>query len=317
MRQAKPSFKKDQKDSRVTEVYQYSDFLAPRFWGTWCGIGLIYVMAWMPWVLKIAFTHLLCALIGKVAKSRVRTLNANINACFADLPDDERQALAKQALYSNVFGFFETAYAWCRGTKGLNVKIEGWEYYEQAKADGRGILVLSGHFSMLDLGAALIGHAIPVGTIYRKLDNPLLNYFMTRSRERYLTYTVARKDMKGMVRRLKNGEAMGYLPDQDFGRKRAIFLPFFGVQTATIVSTTQLASAGDATVLPVSAYRVGKSSTYVLKFHPLLDIPTDDAERDALTWTQWLESTISDYPDQYLWMHKRFKTRPEGEASIY
>jgi KDO2-lipid IV(A) lauroyltransferase len=319
MRQArvKPSFKKDQKDSQVTEVFRYYHFLSPKFWPTWLGIGGLYCMAWLPWSFKLGATRLICRLVKRFVRSRYNTLTTNINLCFPHLSDIERADLVEQALFSNILGFFETAHAWCRGTRGINIEFEGLEHYENAHKDGRGILVLSGHWSMLDMGAAIFGSVIRSGTIYRKHDNPLFNYFMTRSREQYIDYTLARKDVKGMIRKLRGGENLAYLPDQDFGRKRSIFVPFLNVETATITMTSQIAEAGNALVLPVSVHRKGMTNNYVLKVHPLLDIPSEDHERDTLLWTAWLEECVTSYPDQYLWLHKRFKTRPEGEPSVY
>jgi KDO2-lipid IV(A) lauroyltransferase len=242
---------------------------------------------------------------------------ANIRACFSDRDAAQQESLIKEALVANVFGLIETAHAWVRGVDGLEIEMQGWENYEAAKKDGRGILVFSCHFSMLDMGAAIVGDKIPTGTIYRKHDNPLFNYYMTRSREKFVKYTVARKDIKGMIRRLKAGENLAYLPDQDFGRKRSIFVPFFGVPAATITMTSQLAEVGNAIVLPISAYRVGHTPKYILTIHPLMDIPTGDHVADTQTWVRWLEDRVREHPEQYLWFHKRFKTRPEGEPSVY
>jgi KDO2-lipid IV(A) lauroyltransferase len=319
MRQAraKPSFKKDQKDSQVTEIFRYYHFLSPKFWPTWLAIGGLYVMAWLPWSAKLFATKVLSKLVKRFVKSRYNTLVTNIHLCFPNLTDAEREALIEQTLFSNVLGLFETAHAWCRGTKGINIEVEGLENFEKAQKDERGILVLSAHFSMLDLGAAIFGSVIKSGTIYRKHDNPLFNYFMTRSREKYVDYTLARKDIKGMIRKLRSGENLAYLPDQDFGRKRSIFIPFMGVPTATITMTSQIAEAGNAQVLPVSAYRKGTTNSYVLQLHPPMDIPTENHEEDAVLWTNWLENCVKDHPEQYLWLHKRFKTRPEGEPSVY
>lgn len=319
MRQAKvkPAFKNDQKDSKVTEIYRYSDFLAPRFWSVWAAIAGLHLLAWMPWRLKVALSHGLSRLTKRFAKSRYRTLRRNIEVCFPDLPEAERETLIEKALFSNVFGILETAHAWCRGTQGLKIEVEGLEHYQAALKDGRGILFLSAHFSMLDMGAAIFGTQIKAGTIYRKHDNPLFNYFMTRSRESYVTYTLARKDVKGMIQRLKNGDGLAYLPDQDFGKKRSIFVPFFGVPTATITMTSKLVEASNAQIIPISAYRKGESNEYGLVIHPPMVLSTTDEEADTLVWTRWLEDCIKQHPEQYLWFHKRFKTRPEGEPSIY
>lgn len=310
-------FVKDQKDSQVTDKYRYWHFLGPKFWSTWLAIAGLYVLAWLPWRAKILAAKGLASVVKRVAKSRYRTLQTNIRLCFAHLESEQQNRLIEEALFSNLLGFIETAHAWCRGLSGINVEVEGQEHLNAALKDGRGIIYLTGHWSFLDLGAAIIGTHLSAGTIYRKHDNPLFNYFMTRSRERHLAYTVARKDVKGMIRRLQQGEGLAYMPDQDFGRKRSIFVPFFGVPTATITMTSKLAEAGNAIVLPISGYRKGLSSTYVFRIDPPMAIPSGDEQADAKLWTQWLESCIAQHPDQYLWLHKRFKTRPPGEPSVY
>lgn len=313
----KRGYVKDQKDSQVTSKYRYWHFLAPKFWPTWLGIGCLYLMAWAPWPLKVALSRGIGVLVKRFAKSRYRTLQCNIDLCFPEKHPKERAKLVNDALLSNVMGFFETAHAWCRGFGSIPVDIIGRENLEAAQKDGRGIIFLTAHWSMLDLGAALLGTLVPVGTVYRKHDNPLFNLFMTRSREKYLTYTVARKDVKGMFKRLRDGEALAYMPDQDFGPKRSIFVPFFGIPTATITMTSKLAEAGNAIVLPISGYRNGLQRSYTFRIDPPMDIPTGDDEADARTWTAWLEERIREHPDQYLWLHKRFKTRPPGEPSVY
>lgn len=307
----------NQKISDVAENHQYSDFLAPKYWTTWLAIGMVYLAAYTPWRIKIAFSRMLCGVVKKLAKSRYRTLTKNIRACFSELPRKDQDELIEKALFSNILGIFETAHALCRATRGLAIHVEGYEHFQQAEHSGKPIMILSSHFSMLDLGAAMLGEQITTGTIYRKHDNPLFNYFIVRSREKYVAFTVARKDMNGFIERLKNKETIAYLPDQDFGKKRSIFVPFFGVQAATLPTTSELAEATGATIIPVSAYRVGVQPKYVLRFHAPLNIPTDDHVQDTITWTTWLENCIREYPDQYLWMHKRFKTRPEGEEKFY
>lgn len=313
----KRRFVKNQKDSQVTEKQRYWHFLAPKYWPTWLGIGSLYLLAWLPWRVKGWVARVLAAVIKRVAKSRYQTLQTNIHTCFAHMNEEQRDRLVRDALVSNVLGFLETAHAWCRGLDGITVEVQGQEHLDAAVRDGRGILYLSAHWSFLDLGAAIIGTYLSAGTIYRKHDNPLFNYFMTRSREKHLAYTVARKDVKGMIRRLRNGEGLAYMPDQDFGRKHSIFVPFFGIETATITMTSKLAKAGNAIVLPLSGYRQGSSPHYVFQIHPPMPIPSGDETEDTRIWSQWLEQCVAQHPEQYLWLHKRFKTRPPGEPSIY
>jgi len=320
MRQAKtpPAIKKGQKDSRVTEVQSYLDFLSPRYWGAWLGIAGIYLMAWLPIVIRIQLSKAIAWVLFHAVSSRRKVAQTNIRLCFPNLTSAQQQDLVRQTFFSNTLNFFETAHAWCRPVTSVPFKVEGLEHYQAAVSSGKGVLVLSGHFGPIDiLGALLIGKA-EFSVVYRKHDNALINYFMTRARERYSKSTIARKDMKGLLRELRKGGAIWYAPDQDYGRKASIFVPFFGVNTATITMTSKLAKAGNATILPVSAYRTSDHRGFVLKIEPPpQDMPSGDEQKDALWINQWLESKIRLHPEQYLWLHKRFKTRPEGEASLY
>ena len=320
MRQAKPLIppKKGQKDSRVTELQSYRDFIAPRYWPAWLGIAGIYVMAWLPIALRIQLAKIIAWCLFHAVSSRRKVAQTNIRLCFPDLSSDQQRDLVRQTFFSNTLNFFETAHAWCRPVTSVPFSVEGLEHYHSAAASGHGILVLSGHFGPIDiLGALLIGKA-EFSVVYRKHDNALFNYFMTRARERYSKSTIARKDMKGLLRELKSGGAIWYAPDQDYGRKASIFVPFFGVNTATITMTSKLAKAGKAIILPVSAYRTADHRGFVLTIEPPpSDMPSGDENADTLWINRWLENKIRQHPEQYLWLHKRFKTRPVGEASLY
>ncbi len=319
MGQAKhrPPLKRNQKDSRVTEVQRYRDFLSPRYWPAWFGIGGIYLMAWLPIPVRLGLSRLIAGLLYRLVPSRRKVAQTNIRLCFPELSAVEQHRLVKQTFFSNTLNFFETAHAWCRPVTSVPFHIEGLQHYKDAVASGRGILVLSGHFGPIDiLGALLIG-ICEFSVVYRKHDNALFNYFMTRARERYSKKTLARKDMKGLLRELKQGGAIWYAPDQDYGRKASVFVPFFSIPTATITMTSKLAKMGDAIVLPVSAYRTDDHRGFVLNIEAPVAIPSGDDVADARWINEWLESRIRRHPEQYLWLHKRFKTRPEGEASVY
>jgi len=319
MRQAreKQSIQKRQKDSRVTEVSRFRDFLMPQYWPTWLGIAGIYCMAWLPIPLRIMLTRGLAGLLYRLVGSRRRVAETNIKLYFPDLDEAAQHQLVKDTFFSNTLNFFETAHAWCRPAQSMHLDVRGLEHLEEAQSSGRGILMLSGHFGPIDIGGALISKYFDYASVYRRHENPLFNYFMTRARERYSKITIARKDMRGLLKELKKGGIIWYAPDQDYGRKASVFVPFFGIQTATITMTSKLAKAGNALVLPVSGYRTADNRGFVVTIEPVLDIPSGDEVDDAHTVNKWLEGKISEHPDQYLWLHKRFKTRPEGEPSVY
>ncbi|TXR51489.1 LpxL/LpxP family Kdo(2)-lipid IV(A) lauroyl/palmitoleoyl acyltransferase [Reinekea thalattae] len=307
-----------QKDSHVTDVYRFRDFLAPRYWKTWISIAGLYSIAWLPIGLRSGLSVGLAAILKKIDKRRLRVVQRNLELCFPEKTAQQRAQLLKATYHSYAMTFIETAHAWCRPVRSMHLEIQGREYIDALRSQGRGAILVSGHFAPLDIAAALLGQSdISVQAVYRKDNNPLFNYFMTRARERYAASLVARKDIRGMIKNLKQGGLLWYAPDQDYGRRPSIFVPFFGVQAATITKTSVLAEAGDAAVVPMSAYRTEGGRKIVIRFEAPLNIPSGDERADAICINQWLETRISEHPEQYLWFHKRFKTRPEGEASLY
>jgi KDO2-lipid IV(A) lauroyltransferase len=290
----------------------------PKYWGVWLGIACMYVIAWLPTRVQWAISRALTTLVMPLAKRRTRITTINLGLCFPELDYDERQALIKKTLTSNVMGFFETAVAWCRSPKHMKnkMRIEGLEHYEAAKQRDAGILLLGGHFSILDFSGVLMSHIDEVDISYRAHNNPVFNWFMERSRNRYFGKMYGRKDLRGFIRCLKQKRALWYTTDQDLGAKNSIFAPFFGVEAATINSTPRLLKMTGATLLPVSFFRNDDNSGYLIRFHPPLDNqPSGDDLADAIQINEWLAGEIRQHPDQYMWPHRRFKRRPNpGKA---
>jgi len=198
--------------------------------------------------------------------------------------------------------------------------IEGLEYLQQAQQQGHGVILLAAHFTTLEIGAALLGGAHSIDGMYRTHDNPLFDWLQRKGRERHNadSLAVARDDVRGALRLLRGGRALWYAPDQDYGRKHSLFVPLFGVMAATVTATSSFARLGKAKVLPFSQERLADGSGYRLVIHPPLDdFPGSSEEADCLRINQWLEQVIRAHPEQYLWAHRRFKTRPEGEPSLY
>lgn len=321
MPQANPGRRRGgrQKDSRVTDRYQYSDFLAPRYWGAWLFIGLMHLLGRLPASWHIRLARGLTPLMLRLAGSRRRVAERNLELCFPAKSQAERRRLLKDTFFANILGFLETARAWVAPLEPLrpHVRWEGLEHLDAVQDSGQGVLLVGGHFAILDLAGGLFGLIREYDLVYRKHDNRLLNYFMTRSRERFCSNTIARKDMRGLIRSLKSGNIVWYAPDQDYGRKASTFVPFFDVPTATVTMTSKLAKVTGARVVPVFFYRETSNCDYVARFGPPLPIPSGDETADAACFNRWLEGCVREQPDQYLWLHKRFKTRPEGEPSLY
>lgn len=296
------------------------NFAHPRYWPTWLAIGLMRLGAWLPWRLKMAVGRLIGLCAWRFARSRRRITETNLALCFPELSEEERSRLVRETFIANGKGILETATGWCRDPEHLRhrVTFKGEEHMTQALAQGKGALIIGVHFSTLDLGGALHSLFFPADVVYRAHDNPLFERFMTRARRRIFGRAIDRHDLRGVVRRIKEGHAVWYSPDQDFGRDASVFAPFFGVEAATLKLTAKIARMTGAPVMPLIFHRNPGDETYTLEYLPALEnFPSGDDVADATRINGLIEGAIRRHPEQYLWLHRRFKTRPRGEPKLY
>lgn len=259
-------------------------------------------------------------LAWRFAKRRRRITETNLALCFPEKNADQQRQLVKDTFIANGIGLVETATGWCRDGEHLRHRVAyiGQEYMAQAQAQGKGVLVIGIHFSTLDLGGALHSLFFPADVVYRPHNNPLFERFMTRARSRIFGQAIDRHDLRGTVRSIKAGRIVWYSPDQDFGRDVSVFAPLFGQQAATIRLTAKLARMTGAPVVPMMFHRNPDNATYTIESLPALEgFPSGDEVADATQVNQLIEQAIRKHPEQYLWLHRRFKTRPEGEARVY
>ncbi|WP_299310986.1 LpxL/LpxP family Kdo(2)-lipid IV(A) lauroyl/palmitoleoyl acyltransferase [uncultured Halomonas sp.] len=300
---------------------RYPDsFVHPRFWPTWCAIGLMYLAAWLPWRLKLWIGKLIGLAAWRLARRRRHITKTNLRLCFPELDDDRQRQLVRETFIANGIGIMETATGWCRDPEHLRHRVtyKGEHHLAAARAEGKGVLVVGIHFSTLDLGGALHSLFFPADVVYRPHDNPLFERFMTRARNRIFGRAIDRHDLRGVVRRIKAGHIVWYSPDQDFGRDVSVFAPFFGVEAASIKLTAKIARMTGAPVVPLMFHRNPDNRTYTIECHPRLEpFPTGDDVADATRVNAFIEAAIRKHPEQYLWLHRRFKTRPEGGESLY
>ncbi|MCC6076969.1 lipid A biosynthesis lauroyl acyltransferase [Pseudomonas sp. GCM10022188] len=297
-------------------------FLHPRFWPLWLGLALLWLVVQLPYAWLLGLGRGLGALMLMGARSRRQIAARNLELCFPELSAAERARLLRDNFASNGIAFFEMAMSWWwpRARLARLAHIEGLEHLQAAQRDGQGVILMSLHFTTLEIGAALLGQRHTIDGMYREHDNPLFDYIQRRGRERHNLDATAieREDVRAMLKVLRAGRAIWYAPDQDYGRKQSIFVPLFGVPAATVTATTKFARLGKARVVPFTQQRLADGSGYRLVVHPPLeDFPGDSEEADCLRINQWIEQVVRDCPEQYLWAHRRFKTRPEGEASLY
>ncbi|MDT4794145.1 Lipid A biosynthesis lauroyltransferase [compost metagenome] len=297
-------------------------FLHPRYWALWLGLGLLWLITLLPYRVQLGLGRVLGALMLGVAGSRRKIARRNLELCFPDLSKGERERLLRENFASTGIAFFEMAMSWWwpKARLARLSHIEGLEHLQKAQAEGQGVILMALHFTTLEIGAALLGQVHTIDGMYREHKNPVFDYIQRRGRERHNPDATAieREDVRAMLKVLRAGRAIWYAPDQDYGRKQSIFVPLFGIEAATVTATTKFARLGRAIVLPFTQRRLADGSGYQLVIHPpLSDFPGDTEEADCLRVNQWVEEAVRECPEQYLWAHRRFKTRPQGAPKLY
>ncbi|CRM12190.1 MULTISPECIES: lipid A biosynthesis lauroyl acyltransferase [Pseudomonas] len=297
-------------------------FFHPRFWLLWLGLGLLWLMTLLPYRALLTIGRLLGAGMYRVAADRRRIAARNLELCFPEKSAKERKRLLKENFASTGIAFFEMAMSWWWPKSRLArlAHVEGLEHLKQAHLDGKGVILMALHFTTLEIGAALLGQKHTIDGMYREHGNPLFDFIQRRGRERHNldSLAVERDDVRGMLKLLRSGRAIWYAPDQDYGAKQSIFVPLFGIQAATVTATSKFARLGKALVMPFTQERLADGSGYRLVIHPpLSDFPGESDEVDCLRINQWVEASVRECPEQYLWTHRRFKSRPPGEAKLY
>lgn len=294
--------------------------LAPRYWPSWLGLALWYLLAQLPFVCQRGLAHALYPLL-KLNKKRMRMARVNIDLCFAELSEAERSAILDESLYSTAMALFETgaAWFWPRWRLRRLYTVSGLEHLQAAQQAGEGALLLSMHFTHLDLGGALLGQHVDYDGLYSPHKNLVYDYLQRTRREAYCPgVAIPRDNLRLMITRLRQGRMMWYAPDRDLGPKISIFVPFFGVPAATVTATGKIALLGRARVIPFTQRRLARGAGYELIIHPPFEnYPTGDEYQDALRVNQFIEQQVRQCPGQYLWAQPRFKTRPDGERSPY
>ena len=217
-------------------------------------------------------------------------------------------------------GVVEMALPWLNPRRDLSAhyRVEGLEYLHQAHNQDRGIVLVGAHYTTIDVTSQFLSKLGFVDVMYRRNKNPVWEWLQTHGRRHHFDGVVERSDMRQTIKRLKAGRAIWYAADQDYGRKHSVFAPFFGISTATITASSRLAQRNQSPVLMLHQIRDLKNRTWTLRFSPVLeDFAQGDEVSDATRLNQLLEDSLREVPDQYLWVHRRFKTRPIGEGSFY
>lgn len=294
--------------------------LHPKYWLTWIGLGFWRLLVMLPYSVLLKLGRLTGWLMYHISKKRRYFAERNLELCFPEMSAEARKKLLKENFASSGIALFETGIAWWWSARRFNrlMTFEGLENLENL--NGRGALLMALHYTTLEVGAAGINSKACVDGMYRPNNNPVFDYVQRKGREKrgQRSRAYPRRDLRGVLKALRQGRVLWYAPDQDYGPNQSIFVPLFGVEAATVVATSRLAGKGNAAVLPFTHIRKTDGSGYLIKVHPALDnFPTGDERNDTLRVNQLVEQFVRECPEQYLWVHRRFKTRPEGEPSLY
>lgn len=296
-------------------------FLQPKYWLTWFGIGLLYILVLLPYPVIYWLGTRLGRFSKVFLKKRVQIAERNLELCFPQMPKSEREALVNKNFESVGMGLFETGMAWFWPEWRVKrwFKVSGLENISMIQEKGQGILLIGIHFLTLELGARIFGIYNPGVGVYRPNDNPVMDWLQTWGRLRSNKFMIDRKDVKGMIRALKTGEIIWYAPDHDYGPRKSVFVPLFAVdKAATTTGTYILARTSKPALIPFTPKRLPEGKGYELIISPpVADFPVDNEENTARAMNKVVEQEILRAPDQYMWLHRRFKTRPEGDASLY
>ncbi|HJP98592.1 MAG TPA: LpxL/LpxP family Kdo(2)-lipid IV(A) lauroyl/palmitoleoyl acyltransferase [Rhodanobacteraceae bacterium] len=294
--------------------------LAPRHWPAWLGVAAVRILARLPVRWLLAGGAAFSAAASPLLRERRHVIARNLELCFPELDAGQRESLRREATREMGRMLGEFALGWFatdRKLARLDVTIEGLQHLEAARTRSRGVLLVGGHFSHLELCARLISRQIRIAGMYRRMDSEVFEYMVLHARLAYADAMFGKDELRATVKYLKRGGTVWYAPDQDMRGKDSVFAPFFGIPASTITATHHLARLSGAEVVPFFHRRTPNGS-YALRLDaPLEGFPSDDIVADTARLNAAIERMVREAPAQYLWAHKRFKTRPEGVPSIY
>lgn len=292
----------------------------PRCWPTWLACALLWCVTRLPFAWQLAIGRLLGYGIYLFGPERRQVTRTNLELCFPDLSAGECHRLTLEHLTSLGIAIIEIALSWWGTDRKLRrlVTISGLENLEAALQHGKGVLLLSAHFTTLEIGGRLLSLYAPFHVLYRRHKNPVIEFLIQKYRTSLYENAIERGDLRAMVKSLRDNRPVWYAPDQDFGSDNSIFVPFFGVPAATLTATSRLAGATGARVVPFFQARLPGSRGYRLTLMPALDgFPGTSIEADTRRIVKLIEDRVRENPEQYVWAHRRFKTRPSGQKAVY
>jgi KDO2-lipid IV(A) lauroyltransferase len=297
-----------------------SHFRSPRYWPIWVGLGLLRLICLLPYPVPLGIGRMLGRIAHRFAKERRAITRRNIELCFPELSPAERDALAFEHFEALGMSIIELGLGrWAPDRKLQAItRIEGAEHIRSATDRGVGVILLSAHFTTLEISGRVLGlHSPPFDAVYRKNRSEFMTEILRTNREKSARGTIEKNDIKSMIRSLREGTPVWYAPDQSYNRKQSALLPFFGVPAMTNTATGTLARLGKAVVVPFFPRRLPEGGYVLTILPPVEGIPGGDPVEDTKKYLEILERQIRLCPEQYYWVHRKFKNRPEPLPDAY
>jgi KDO2-lipid IV(A) lauroyltransferase len=306
--------------SHSSAVFNIRDYIHPRFWMMWFTFSLLRLASLLPYRLLIVLGKCLGRGIKLISGKRQRVVEINLQLCFPKKSPEERERIKNECYESIGIALAELAMCWWWSEKRLKslVEIQGLEHLKTVLTSGQGVILLSGHFTSLEIGGRLFTLTTPLQVMYRTQRNALFDSYLYSKRCGYLENVISRKNTRQLIKGIKKLIPTWYAPDQNFTNERNIFAPFMGVPAATITASSRLVRSAGCAMLPFYTYRKPDGTGYILTIEPPLEnFPSGDDLTDATAINASIEKFARSHPEQYMWIHQRFKNRPEGEPPMY
>jgi KDO2-lipid IV(A) lauroyltransferase len=294
--------------------------LHPSLIPVWLGVGVLWLLHWLPLSLQAGIGDALGWLLARLPGKRRHIVATNLALCFPDTPESERKRWLQHTFQASMRAVLEHGLLWW-GSEARLRRLIRIDNPEAVLGDGvRPVIWLAPHFVGLDMGGARLAMDHHAASLYAPAKDPVGNKMMFHGRSRFIPpVLISKRDgIKPVLKAIKDGRPFYYLPDQDHGRLNAVFVPFFGIPAATVSALPRLAKLTGAQIVPVITRQLSGGQGYRVRFYPPWDnFPSDDLEADVARMNAFIEDRVREMPTQYLWLHRRFKTRPQGEPSLY
>jgi KDO2-lipid IV(A) lauroyltransferase len=286
-----------------------SGLLMPKYWATWIGLAVMRTLEVLPYPAQRQVGSAIGALLRRLPLAYVRIARRNIALCLPALSTEQQAELLDRHCQSLGMALCEAANTWWSGDRSVLqlAEVLGREHLQAALAKGRGAIMIGGHFTTIEIATRILGTVVPLNVVYRPTKNQLLSQTMVRGFARH-GKPIAHDDIRTMIRALKKNEAVWYAPDQSYRNKGAAMVDFFGIPAATTTATSRLAHISGAAVLTYFPERLPGNAGYRVVIGPAFEnFPGADPVDDVQRFNTLLEAQIRRVPEQYLWVHRRFK----------